>query len=110
MEKFFCDNNEQTVLKILKANKVVYHHNQQKLNRSLDKRQRDDDTQKEAKVNKRCKRTDIEETPPIVLGEYKCFFCRVAKDVSNLRAGGTQHATSKKINQEKSRAFSDNLW
>ena len=64
MEKFFCDNNEQTVLKILKANKVVYHHycvsnNQQKLNRYLEKRQRDDDTQKEAKVNKRCKRTDM---------------------------------------------------
>ena len=115
IEKFSCDNNEQTVLEMLKANKVVYHHNcvsnnQQKLNGSLEKRQRDDDTQNEAKANKRCERSDIEETPPIVLGEYECFFCRVAEDVINLRVGGTQDATPKKINDEKNRAFSDNLW
>ena len=40
MEKFSCDNNKQTKLKIFKANNAVYHHNsvsnnQQKLKRSL---------------------------------------------------------------------------
>ena len=115
MEKFSCDNNEQTILKMIKVNKAVYHHNcvsnnQQKLTRSSEKRNRGNDKKKEAKANKRCKRSDIEETPPIVLGEYECLFCGVADDVSNLCAGGTQHATSKKINEEKNRAFSDNLW
>ena len=38
------------------------------------------------------------------------MFCGVADDVSNLCAGGTQHATSKEINDEKIRAFSENLW
>ena len=113
--KFSCDNNEQTVLKIFKVNNAVYHHNcvsnnQQKLKRSFGKRKRDDDKKKEAKANKRSKRSDIEETPPIVLGEYKCLFCGVADDVSNLCAGGTQHATSEKINEEKNQTFSDNLW
>ena len=70
MEKFSCDNNEQTILKM---NKAVCHHNcisnnQQKLKRSLEKRKRDQDKRKEAKANRRCKRSDIEETPPIVLG------------------------------------------
>ena len=41
-EKFSCDNNEQTILEIFKANNAVYHHNcisnnQQKLKRSLRK-------------------------------------------------------------------------
>ena len=73
-------------------------------------RKRDDDKNKEAKVNKRSKRSGIEETPPIFLGEYKCLFCGVADDVSNLCAGGTQHAKSKKIKKEKNWAFNDNLW
>ena len=34
----------------------------------------------------------------------------MADDVSNLCAGGTQHATSKKINEEKNRSFKDKLW
>ena len=115
VEKFSCDNNEQTILEISKANNAVYHYNcfsnnQQKLKKYLEKRKRDDDKKKEAKANKRSKRSDIEETPPIVLGEYKCLFCGVADDVSNLCAGGTQHATSKKINEEKNGAFSDNPW
>ena len=114
VEKFSCDNNEQTILEIFKANNAVYHHNcisnnQQKWKRSLEKRKRDDDMKKEAKVNKRSKRSNIEETPPIILRE-KCLFCGAADDVSNLCAGGTQHATSKKINKQKNRAFSDNLW
>ena len=80
VEKFSCDNNEQTILEIFKANNAVYHHNcisnnQQKLKRSLEKRKRDGDKNKEAKANKRCERSNIEETPPIVLGEYKCLFC-----------------------------------
>ena len=111
MEKFSCDNNDQTILKMFKVSKAIYHHNcvsnnQQKLKRSLEKRKRGNDKKKEAKANKRCKRSDIEETPPIVLGEYK----RSVEYVSNLCADGTQHATSKKINEEKNRAFSDNLW
>ena len=115
MEKFSCDNNEQAILEIFKANNAVYHHNcvpnnQEKLKRSLEKIKRDHDKKKEAEANKRSKRSDIEETPPIVLGEYKFLFCGVADDVSNFCAGGTQHATSKKINEEKNRAFSDNLW
>ena len=40
----------------------------------------------------------------------KCLFCGVADDVSKLCADGTQDAASKKINKEKNRAFSDNLW
>ena len=36
----------------------------------------------------------------IVLGEYKYLFCGVADDVSNFCAGGTQHGTSKNINEE----------
>ena len=115
MKKFSCDNNEQTILETFKANNAVYHHNcasnnQQKLTRYFEKRKRDDDKRKETKTNKRSKRSDIEETQPIVLGVYKCLFCGVADDVSNLCAGGTQHATSKKIIKEKNRAFSDNLW
>ena len=114
MEKFSCDNNEQTVFEIFKANNAVYHHNcvsinQQKLKRSLEKRKRDDDKTRKAKANNRSKRSDIEETPQIVLGERKCLFC-VSDDVSNLCAGGMQDATSKKINEEKNQAFSDNLW
>ena len=27
MEKFSCDNNEQTILELFKANNAVYHHN-----------------------------------------------------------------------------------
>ena len=38
-----------------------------------------------------------------------CLFCGVVDDVGNLCAGQTQHATSKRINKEKNRAFSDNL-
>ena len=38
------------------------------------------------------------------------MFCGVADDVRNLCSGGIQHATSKKINEEKNRAFSDNRW
>ena len=38
------------------------------------------------------------------------MFCGVADDMSNLCAGGTQHATSKEINDEKNWACSDNLW
>ena len=115
VENFSCDNNEQTILEIVKANNAVYHHNcvsnnQQKLKRSLEKRKRDDDKRKEAKANKRSKRSDIEDTPLFVLGGYKCLFCEVANDVSNICSGGTQHATSKKINKKKNRAFSDNLW
>ena len=73
MEKFSCDNNEQTILEMLKMNKAIRHHNcisnnQQKLKRSLEKRKRGQDKRKEAKANKRCKRSNIEETPPIVLG------------------------------------------
>ena len=63
-----------------------------------------------AKANKRFKRSNIEETLPIVLQEYQCLFCGVANDVSNLCADETEHATSQKINEEKNRAFSDNLW
>ena len=66
--------------------------------------------QKEPKANKRCKESNIGETPTIVLGEYKCFFCRVADDVSNLCAVWIQHATPKNINEEKNWVFSDNLW
>ena len=36
----------------------------------------------------------------ILLGEYKYLFCGVADDVSNFFAGGTQHGTSKNINEE----------
>ena len=35
---------------------------------------------------------------------------RVANNATNFCAGGAQPATSKKINEEKNRAFSDNLW
>ena len=113
--KNYRDNNEQTVLEIFKASNAVYHHNcvssnQQNLKSSVEKIKRDEDKKKVAKANKKSKRSDIEETPTIILGEYKCLFCGVANDVSNLFAGGTQHATSKKINEEKNRAFSDNLW
>ena len=38
------------------------------------------------------------------------MICGIADDVSNLCAGGTQHATSKKINEEKNRSFKDKLW
>ena len=69
-----------------------------------------DDKKKEAKANKRSKRSDVEEAPPIVLGKYKCYFSWVANNVTNFCPGGTQPATSKKINEEKNRAFSDNLW
>ena len=65
---------------------------------------------KEAKINKRSKTSNFKETPPIVLGEYKCFFCGVASDISNLCAGGKQRATSEKISKEKNWAFSVNLW
>ena len=111
VEKLSCDDNEQAIIEILKANNAVHHHscvsnNKQKLKRSLEKRKRDDDKKKEAKANKWSKRSDIEET---VLGEYKYLFCGVADDVSNLCAGGTQNGTSKNINEEKNRAFSDNL-
>ena len=78
--------------------------------RDLWRKERDHDKKKEAEANKRSKRSDIEETPPVVLGEYKFLFCGVADDVSNFCAGGTQHATSKKINEEKNRAFSNNIW
>ena len=113
--KNYRDNNEQTILEIFKASNAVYHHNcvssnQQNLKSSVEKIKRDEDKKKVAKANKKSKRSDIEETPTIILGEYKCLFCGVANDVSNLFAGGTQHATSKKINEEKNRAFSDNLW
>ena len=115
MEKFSCDNNKQTKLKIFKANNAAYYHNsvsnnQQKLKRSLQKRKRDDDKKKEDKANKHSKRSDIEEAPPIVLGEYKCLFCGVADDVRNLCSGETQYATLKKISKETNQAFSDNLW
>ena len=71
--KLSCDNNDQTILEIFKANNAVYHHNciwnnQQKLKRSLEKRKRDDDKKKEAKANKWSKRRDIEEKAPIILG------------------------------------------
>ena len=60
MEKFSCDNNEKTILHILKLNNAVYHqncisNNQQELKRSLEKRKRDNDKKKEAKANKRSK-------------------------------------------------------
>ena len=42
--------------------------------------------------------------------QYKCLICRLADDVSNLCADGTQHATSKKINEEKNQTFKDKLW
>ena len=105
VEKFSCDDNEQEILEIFKANNAVHHHNcvsnnKQKLKRSLEKRKRDDDKKKETKANKWSKRSDIEETPMIVLGEYKYLFCGVADDVSNFCAGGTQHGTSKNINEE----------
>ena len=53
MEKFSCDNNEKTILHIFKVNNAVYHHNcvsnnQQKLNRSLEKRKRDNEKKKES--------------------------------------------------------------
>ena len=44
VEKLSCDNNEQTVLEIFKANNAVYHYNcvvsnnQQKLKKSFVKR------------------------------------------------------------------------
>ena len=100
MEKFSCDNNEQTIFEIFKANNVAYNNNcvsnnQQKLKRSLEKRKRDHDKKKEATANKQSERSNIQETPPIVQGEYKCLFYGTADDVSHLCAGGTQHATSK---------------
>ena len=115
MKKFSYDNNEQTILEMFKVNKAVYHHNcvssnQQKLKGSLEKRKRGNDKKKEPKANRQCKRSDTKDRPLIFLGEYKCLFCRVADDVSNLCPGGTQHATWKNINEEKNRAFSDNLW
>ena len=98
VEKFSCDNNEQTLFEEFKKNNAVYHHNcvsnnQQKLKRFLDKRKRDDDKQKEANMNKRSKRSNVKEPPPSILGELKCLFCGVTDDMSNLCAGGTQHAT-----------------
>ena len=53
MEKFSCDNNEKTILHIFKVNNAVYHNNcvsnnQQKLNRSLEKRKRDNEKKKES--------------------------------------------------------------
>ena len=115
MEKFCSDNNKQTILEMFKVKKAVYHYNcvsnnQQELKRSLEKRKGGNDKKKEAKTNKPCKRSDIEETLPIVLGEDKCLLCRVADDVSSLCSGGTRHATSKKIKEEKNRSFSDNHW
>ena len=75
MQKLSCDNNEQTMLEILKVTNAVYHHscisnNQQKLKRPLEKRNRDDDKKKEARANRQSKRSDIKETPSIILGEY----------------------------------------
>ena len=115
MEKLSCDNNEETILKRFKANNAVYRYNcisnnQHKLKRSLEKRKIDYDKQKVAKANKGSKRSDIEEAPPIILADYRYLFCGVSNDVSKLCAGGTQHETLKKINEEKNRAFSDNLW
>ena len=115
MEKLSCDNNEETILKRFKANNAVYRYNcisnnQPKLKRSLEKRKIDYDKQKVAKANKGSKRSDIEEAPPIILADYRYLFCGVSNDVSKLCAGGTQHETLKKINEEKNRAFSDNLW
>ena len=49
---------------------TVTLHLNQKLKKSLEKRKRDNDEKKEAKANKRSKRSDIKETPPIILGEY----------------------------------------
>ena len=74
VEKFSCDKNKQTILKIFKVINAVYDHNcawnnQENLKRSLEKRKRDDDKKKEAKANKRSKRSDIQETPSIFLGE-----------------------------------------
>ena len=80
------------------------------MKRSLEKRKGGNEKKKEAKTNKPCKRSDVEETLPIALGEDKCLLCGVADDVSNLCAGGTRHATSKKIKEEKNGAFSDNHW
>ena len=115
MEKLSCDNNEETILKRFKANNAVYRYNcisnnQHKLKRSLEKRKIDYDKQKVAKANKGSKRSDIEEAPPIILADYRYLFCGVSNDVSKLCAGGTQHETLKNINEEKNRAFSDNLW
>ena len=55
VEKCSCDNNEQTILEILKVNNAVYYNNcvsnnQQKLKRSLEKRKRGDDKKKETKT------------------------------------------------------------
>ena len=57
VEKFSCDDNEQGILEIFKANNAVRHHNcvsnnKQKLKRSLERRNRDDDKKKEPKANK----------------------------------------------------------
>ena len=49
---------------------------------------------RKANMNKRSKRSDVKEPQPDILGEFKCLFCGVTDDVSNISAGGTQHATS----------------
>ena len=79
MQKLSCDNNEQTMLEILKVTNAVYHNscisnNQQKLKRPLEKRNRDDDKKKEAKANRQSKSSDIKETPSIILGEYLILY------------------------------------
>ena len=98
--KLSCDNNDQTILEIFKANNAVYHHNciwnnQQKLKRSLEKRKRDDDKKKEAKANKWSKEEISKRKHQSFWEGRKCLFCGGADDVSILCADGTQDAASK---------------
>ena len=87
---------------------TVTLHLNQKLKKSLEKRKRDNDEKKEAKANKRSKRSDIKETPPIILGEY-VFVLWSNQWCEQFMCWWNTTCNIKKDN-EKNRAFSDNIW
>ena len=114
LEHFGCENNEASILAKLKAKRAVYHHNcvsnfNKKLKRALEKREKESSKQLEAIPipNKRSRRS---EEQPISLGVNKCLFCMKIDDLTNLCAGGTQHATADSVNEENNRSFSEKLW